>query len=172
MSDLAEMTLTEHNYAPNQAVHTGDKGLHVTFYKHPVDGQDHVKIEFPGDDKTVVDELADDRYKMRFPRQWAVYKGQLEEFAGQVRIETVSWIDPGMIQDMKRANIHTVEYLAEMSDSSIDSTTMIGLMAFRQKAKEHLAERAKSSQYDKLAAQNAELMKRLENLEKGRSRKP
>ena len=62
---------------------------------------------------------------------------------------------------MKRADIHTVEQLANMSDSSIDSTNMIGLMAFREKAKEHLAEKAKSSQYDKLAAQNAELVKRI-----------
>ena len=170
MSDLAEMTLTENSYGPNQA-DTAEKGLHVTFYKHPVDGQDHIKIEFPLDDKMVVDELADDRYKMRFPRQWSIYKGQLEEFAGQVRIETVTWIDPGMIQDMKRANIHTVEYLAEISDSAIGSADMIGLMAFRQKAKEHLAEKAKSSQYDTLQAQNAELMKRLEKLEQGRGRK-
>ena len=171
MSDLAAITLAENNYGPNQGVQgidDGDKGLHVTFYKHPVDGQDHVKIEIPGDDKTELDEFADDRYKMRFPRQWAIYKGQLEEFAGQIRIETVAWVDPGMIQDMKRANIHTVEYLAEMSDSSIGSTNMIGLMAFRQKAQEHLAEKAKSSQFDSLQEQNAELMKRLEKLEQKR----
>ena len=151
MSDLATLTLADNGYGPNQGVQgddAGDKGLHVTFYKHPVDGQDHVEVVIPGDNKTVIDELADDRYKMKYPRQWAIYKGQLEEFAGQIRIETVAWVDPGMIQDMKRANIHTVEYLSEMSDSSIDSTNMIGLMAFREKAKQHLTEKAKSSQFD------------------------
>ena len=49
---------------------------------------------------------------------------------------------------------------------------MLGLMAFREKAKEHLTTAEKSSQYDKLAAQNAELLKRLEKLEQGRVRKP
>ena len=171
MSNLqATLALNEENYDPNQGVQwidEGDKGLHVTFYQHPVDGEDHVKIVYPGDDKSVGDFLATDPYKMRFKNQWRVYKGELEEFAGQVRIETVAWIDPGMIQDMKRADIHTVEQLANMSDSSIDSTNMIGLMSFRERAKEHLAEREKSSQYDKLAAQNTELMKRLEKLEQG-----
>ena len=76
-----------------------------------------------------------------------------------------------MITDMKRATIHTVEYLAEMSDASIDSTNMIGLTAFREKAKEYLAEKAKSSQFDALQTQNAELVKRLEKLEQSRARK-
>ena len=166
MSDLATLTLTQENYDPNQGVQwidEGDRALHVTFYEHPVDGQDHVKIEYPGDDKTVGDFLATDHYQRRFRRQWREYKGELQEFSGQARIETVAWIDPGMMQEMKRANIHTIEQLSEMSDSSIDSTNMLGLMRFREKAKEHLAEKAKSSQYDKLAGQNAELLQRLQN---------
>ena len=157
MSDLSTITLTEDNYDPNagvQWIDDGDKGLHVEFYEHPVDGLDHVRITFPGDDKSRPDFLATDHYKMRFKRQWKVYKGELEEFAGQTRIETVSWIDPGLLHDMRRADIHTVEQLAGLSDSSIDSTNMLGLMAFREKAKEHLTTAEKSSQYDKLAAQN------------------
>ena len=168
MSDLSPITLTEDNYDPNQGVQwidEGDKGLHVEFYKHPVDGEDHVRITIPGDDKTRPDYLATEHYKMRFKRQWAIYKGQLEEFSGQERIETVSWIDPGLLHDMKRADIHTVEYLANMSDASIDATNMIGLMAFREKAIKHLADQQKSSEYDELKAQNADLMKRLEALE-------
>ena len=174
MSNLAEITLTEDNYDPNQGVQwidAGDKGVHAEFYRHPVDGQDHIRIEFPGDTKSIPDFLATDHYKRRFPRQWRVYKGELEEFEGQIRVETVSWIDPGMVHDLKRASIHTVEYLANMSDASIDSTQMIGLMAFREKAKEHLAEKAKSSAFDSLQAQNAELVKRLEKLEQSRARK-
>ena len=169
MSDLAAITLNEDNYDPNQGVQwidEGDKALHVEFYKHPVDGQDHIRITIPGDNKTQPDYLATDHYKMRFKRQWRVYAGELEEFAGQIRIETVSWIDPGLLRDMKRADIHTVEQLANMSDSSIESTNMIGLMAFREKAKQHLAEKEKSSQFDTLQAQNAELMQRIQNLER------
>ena len=159
MSASATLTLNADNYDPNQGVQwidDGDKGLHVEFYKHPVDGEDHVRIIIPGDTTTQPDYLATEHYKMRFKRQWAIYKGQLEEFSGQERIETVAWIDPGLVNDMRRADIHTIEQLANMSDASIDSTNMIGLMSFRERAKEHLAEKAKSSQYDKLAAQNAE----------------
>ena len=171
MSDLAEITINKDNYDPNQGVQwidDGDKALHVEFYKNPVDGQDHVRITFPGDDKSRPDFLATEHYQRRFPRQWKVYKGELEEFAGQERIETVSWIDPGLLHDMKRADIHTVEQLANMSDGSIDSTNMIGLMAFRARATQHLEEKAKSSQFDSLQAQNAELIKRLEKLEQKR----
>ena len=39
-------------------------------------------------------------------------------------------------------------------------------MAFREKAKEHLAEKEKSSQFDTLQAQNAELVARIQNLER------
>ena len=175
MSDLATIALTEDNYDPNQGVQwidEGDKALQVEFYQHPVDGQDHVKITIPGDPKTQPDYIATDHYKRRFKQQWRVYKGELEEYSDQCRIETVAWIDPGLLHDMKRVDIHTVEQLANMSDSSIDSTNMLGLMKLREKAKEHLAEKEKSSQYDTLAAQNAELIKRLEKLEQGRARKP
>ena len=170
MGDLqAALSLNDDNYNPNQGVQwidDGDKALHVEFYKHPVDGQDHIRITIPGDDKTRPDYLATDHYKLRFKSQWRIYKGELEEFAGQERIETVAWIDPGLVHEMKRASIHTVEQLANMSDSSIDSTNMLGLMAFRERAKEHLAEKEKSSQYDELQAQNEELVQRIQNLER------
>ena len=61
MSDMAAITLNEDNYDPNQGVQwidDGDKALHVEFYKHPVDGQDHVRIKIPGDNKTEPDEIA------------------------------------------------------------------------------------------------------------------
>ena len=78
MSDLAGITLPD-NFDPNQPVQwldEGDKGAHVVFYRHPVDGQEHVRIEFPGDTKSIPDYLATEYYQRRFARQWRVYKGE------------------------------------------------------------------------------------------------
>ena len=94
--------------------------------------------------------------RLRFPRQWKIYDGQLEEFAGQTRIETVAWIDPGTVGEMKYNRIHTVEQLANMSDSSMDQANMLFLRKFRERAKKHLEETAASSGYDELKAQNVD----------------
>ena len=143
----------------------GDDALHVEFYQHPVDGEDHVRIVIPGDDRNQPDYLATAHYQMRFARQWAIYKGQLDEFDGQTRIETVAWIDPGNAREMKRWNIHTVEQLANMSDSSIDAANMLGLMKFRARSQQHLAEQSKSSAYDELKQENAGLSTQLQSMQ-------
>lgn len=143
----------------------GDEALHVEFYQNPVDGLDHVKIIIPGDERTQPDFIADESYKARFPRQWAIYNGQLEEFSGQTRVETVAWIDPGTVGEMKRNRIHTVEQLANMSDSSMDQANMLFLRKFRERAKKHLEDTAASSGYDELKAQNETLAKQIEALQ-------
>ena len=149
-----------------------DDALNVKFYKNAVSGKDHVEIRNPGDERTVHDTTATDYYKMRFRRAWDNYQAQLDNYAGQIRLETVSWIDLGMMKDMKRYGIHTVEQLSQMSDSSISQTNMIGLMSFREKALKHLADQQKSSEYDELKATNADLMKRLEALEQTSKKGP
>ena len=143
----------------------GDDALHVEFYKHPVDGDDHVRIIIPGDDRTKPDFLATPHYQMRFARQWAIYKGQLDEFDGQTRIETVSWVDPGNVHEMKRWNIHTVEQLAGMADSAIDAANMLGLLNFRARAQQHLTEHQKSTAYDELKQENAGLATQLQAMQ-------
>ena len=142
-----------------------DDALNVRFYKNAVTDEDHIEIQNPGDERTVHDTTVTDWYKMRFRRQWENYKSSLDNFAGQTRLETVNWIDPGMCKDMVRFGIHTVEQLSQMPDSAISQTNMIGLMAFREKALKHLESQHKSSEYDELKATNADLMERLEALE-------
>ena len=146
-------------------VDKADDALNVKFYKYAITGEDHIEIRIPGDERTVHDTTATDYHKMRFRRAWDNYQAQLDNYAGQIRLETVSWIDLGMMKDMTRFGIHTVEQLSQMSDSSISQTNMIGLMSFREKALKHLADQQKSSEYDELKATNADLMRRLEALE-------
>ena len=142
-----------------------DEALNVRFYKNAVTDLDHIEIKNPGDERTVQDTEATDWYKMRFRRQWENYQSALDNFAGQTRLETVNWVDPGMCKEMIRFGIHTVEQLSQMPDSAISQTNMIGLMALREKALSHLDSLKKSSDYDELKSTNEELLKRLEALE-------
>ncbi len=86
---------------------------------------------------------------------------ELDDFAGQTRVETVAWIDVGAIRDMKMKNIHTIEQLAGMSDEAITRSDMIGLVALRTKAKAHIADHRKSSEYDDMKAQNETLSQQM-----------
>ena len=143
----------------------GDAALFVEFYKNAVDGKDHVRIIIPGDRLTQPDHEATPYYQQRFRQQWRVYKGELDQFHGQTRIETVAWIDPGMIRDLKRAEIHTVELMASMGDGAIEGTGMIGLFDLRKRAQQHLAETAKSSEYNELKDENASLASQIKELQ-------
>ena len=100
-----------------------------------------------------------------FANSGAMYKGELDQFHGQTRIETVAWIDPGMIRDLKRADIHTVELMASMGDGAIEGTGMIGLFDLRKRAQQHLAETAKSPEYSELKDQNASLASQIKELQ-------
>ena len=111
-----------------------DESLDVRFYKNPVTGEDHIEIVQPGDKSTVHDTPANEWYKLRFRRQWDNYQSHLDNYAGQIRLETVSWIDPGMLKEILRLGIHTVEQLSQISDSNISQTQMMGLRAFRERA--------------------------------------
>ena len=165
MSELSSKpTLT---YTAEQWMETekDDEGLNVKFYLNPITGEEHIEIDIPGDKSTVHDTTATDWYKARFRRQWENYQAQRDNYAGQIRLETVSWIDPGMLKEMLRFGIHTVEQLSQMSDSNISQTQMMGLSAFRERAIKHLADRQKSSEYDELLEKHSALMKRLEALE-------
>lgn len=142
----------------------GDDALFVEFYRNAADGQDHVRIIIPGDERTQPDYLANDYYKRRFHRQWAAYQGDGEQFSGQTRIEEVAWIDPGTASDMRRNRIYTLEILANMSDGQISSTNMMGLMALRQKAKDHLRSQEKVAEFDKVRMENAALQQQLQEL--------
>ena len=144
----------------------GDSRAHAcASTSYAVDDTDHVEIKIPGDERTVIDRQPSEYDKMRFARQWAFYNGTGDEFAGQTRIETVAWIDPGNAREMRRWNIQTVEQLAAMSDSQIDGANMLGLLGFRARAQQHLAEQQKSSAFDEVKAENAALQARLSALE-------
>ena len=135
----------------------GDEALHVRFYRSPIDDLDHVEIMIPGDERLAPDFIVNESHKQRFPRQWAAYAGDGDAFAGQTRIETVNWIDPANINELKMRQIHTVEMLAAMTDDAVAASGMLGIHNFRQKAVKFVEDKQKVSRVDELEKQLAEL---------------
>ena len=139
---------TQNRIGPDPA----DAGLGVEFYRHPVDGQDHIRIRIPGDKLYQPDFIVDDHHKLRFARQWEAYRTQQSQFAGQVMLTGVGWIDEGMREHLAFYGIKTVEGLAAMLDGNLDKVGH-GTRALRDRARTEMDARKKAAGYDDLRAE-------------------
>jgi hypothetical protein len=78
---------------------------------------EHVRILVPGDKLNQIDRVASIDDKNRFPEHYAKYKaGKGDEVVG-TRLEIVPWMTRSKVEEYKYFGIHTVEQLAEASDS-------------------------------------------------------
>lgn len=126
------------------------------------------KLESEGpNDQTPPDHL-------RFPRQWQAYKQQTTKAVVGLPLEEWPAITRSEAESLKRMDIHTVEQLASMPDSSV---TWLGgqkrvqqAKAWLESAKDHAGEARLSreveqlrAQVESLLAQNKELADRLGN---------
>ena len=134
----------------------GDAGLGVEFYRHPIDGLDHIRIRIPGDKLYQPDFVVDSLHKLRFARQWEAYRTQQSQFTGQIMLLDVRWIDEGMREHLAFYGIKTVEGLAAMLDGNLDKVGP-GTRALRDRAVAELDARQKAAGYDDLRAEMAEM---------------
>lgn len=174
-----------------------DARLSVTFYNRPV--QNHfkttkegrpifedmtfVKIFVPGDSTTVIDTVADDSHKARFPMQWAHFTNTHGADGLTIGTPITQWpaISAAQAEELKALKFSTVEQVASASDAQIQKIGMLAGMsphAFRDRARAFLlaakdsalpqaqAEelRKKDEQIAALQAQMAELAKTVEGL--------
>lgn len=108
-----------------------DSKLHVQFYLRPVlqetlsneNGRpifadvEHVRILTPGDKLNMIDRVASQDDKNRFAAHYAKFKaGAGQEVIG-TRLEAVPWMTRSKVEEYRYFNIHTVEQLANASDS-------------------------------------------------------
>lgn len=147
-------------------------GLFVEFYRNTRKDKDYIKIAAPANPRTVINVPATDEYKEQYPLHWEAYKNEMDQFAGEIRLEEVNFIDPGSVTDLKNQNVHTVEQLAAVSDDAASRSKIMGLWDYRDKARDHLAVQARAAGYDELKAEYDQLRARMEVLEKAKSRAP
>lgn len=155
--------------------HGTDAGLFVQFYMEALQDpeaseregrpifidREFIKIIPVGDKNTVVCEPVSDEHKYRWPQQYAQFKNQQEQVTEGTPLDQWPPLTKSQVLTFKAANVHTVEQLAEVSDTNLPNLGM-GSRDLREKAKIYLAS-AKDGAIP-LAAQNriAELEKQLE----------
>lgn len=151
-----------------------DSKLYVQFYSRPMmligestiqnrpiyADVDCVRILVPGDKHNIIDRIASDDDKQRFPEHFAKYKaGHGQDVVG-TRLEIVPWMSRSKVEEYKYFNIHTVEQLAEASDGV--GQKFQGFQADKARAKKWLeaatGTNARVSELEKQLAEMKELM--------------
>ena len=159
-----------------------DSLLDVLFYdndREPYVGKTFVRIRTPGDQLSVFDQPAGDHHKMRFPQQWLAYQ-MAKQGADALAFGTPvsKWheecpeeVTRGQLTELGILSFSTVEQLARASDAQVQRIGMGG-PGLREKARAFLARKNRSetdaaldaanARADRLEAQMAELMERLD----------
>lgn len=129
--------MSRNGYAVANSGPTDDK-LIVGFYRRselnkfkskeqgkPVyEGRDFVKIQHPGETLNILDRPIQDSDKQRWPRQWAAYAAGKHDTPDGVPIDLLFPNRPEIAATMRGYNIHTVEQLAGLSGTAIDTVGM------------------------------------------------
>jgi hypothetical protein len=154
-------------------VRGADSLLTVRFYRKPIEIKDEtiaqgrpifrdadwVTIMTPGDQLNIIDTVAQDRHKARFPVQWAKYQNKVggEEVISGTPIDHWPLVSMSQAEELKGIKFHTVESIANCSDQQLQRIGMIAGMsphAFRDKARSFLNLAKDSAEIE---ARNAEL---------------
>ena len=156
-------------YLPrNGEVGTKGGDLIVQFYRHPLHDRDHIVKSAPGDRFTVIDVPATDMDQVRFEREWKIYKGELDQFAGQCRIEEARWMDRALIPKLHAINVHTLEQLAKVSDGVVSGGDIQGLHELRERARAYVRNKADeesgAAAMKRIQEENAVMRKQLDQL--------
>ena len=155
-------------------VRNADSQLAVRFYKRPVEIKDEtlaqgrpifkemdfITIMTPGDQLNIIDTIAEERHKRRFPLHWADYQNKTGNHEGFTGTPLSEWplLTMGQAEELKGIKFYTVEAVANCGDQQLQRIGMIAGIspyAFRDKAKAFLS----------VANQTADISKREEEVE-------
>ena len=155
-------------------IRNADSQLVVRFYKRPVEIKDEtiaqgrpifkemdfITIMTPGDQLNIIDTIAEERHKRRFPLHWADYQNKTANQEGYIGTPLSEWplLTMSQSEELKGLKFYTVEAVANCNDQQLQRIGMIAGMspyAFRDKAKAFL----------EVASKSAEVSKREEELE-------
>lgn len=148
--------------------HGDDNGLYVEFYMDALKDEEQtiekgrpifadrpfVSIRVLGDNKTHIQRPVKDEDKMRFPRQWEAFeRSESQDLIEGTPITEWAMLTKSQAMELKAMAIHTVEKLAEVSDSNL----WMGGRELRDKAIKWLETSKDSSAVSKFEAKLKEL---------------
>ena len=123
-----------------------------------------VRIIVPGDTNNIIERVADENDKQRFPNAWAKYQNSEAKANEGTPLEQWPQITRSLLKECKYFEIHTVEALSNISDSHVAKLGM-GFGELRTKAKAWLEAAAGTAQITAQAAENAQLKQMLADLQ-------
>lgn len=123
-----------------------------------------VRIIVPGDTNNIIERVADETDKHRFPNAWAKYQNSEAKANDGTPLEQWPQITRSLLKECKYFEIHTVEALSNISDSHVAKLGM-GFGDLRTKAKAWLEAAAGTAQITAQAAENAQLKQMLADLQ-------
>jgi len=152
---------------------SADENLYVEFYSKPVKQEFasqeagrpifedvvYVKIHTPSDQLTIIDTIARDDHKARFPKHWAHFMNKHANDVKMVGTPVTEWplLTSAQAEELKALKFYTVELLANANDQQLQKLGMVAGSsgyALRDKAKAFLS----------LADDSAEVAKREQEL--------
>lgn len=123
-----------------------------------------VRIIVPGDTNNIIERVADETDKHRFPNAWAKYQNSEAKANDGTPLEQWPQITRSLLKECKYFEIHTVEALSGISDAHVAKLGM-GFGELRTKAKAWLEAAAGTAQITAQAAENAQLKQMLADLQ-------
>lgn len=128
------------------------------------DEKDFIRIQTPGDTRTLVVRIASEQDIQRFPRAWSAYQRNVEVAQEGTPLEEWNLISRSQTKELKHVGITTVEILAEVSDANIQKLGP-GYMQLRQRARDFLASSADDAKATAWAREKEALEERIRLLE-------
>lgn len=101
------------------------------------DEKDFVRIQTPGDTRTIIARVASDQDKRRFAKAWDAFSRGLEVADQGSPLEEWQQATRSQVKELKHVNISTVESLAQVSDSNIQRLGP-GYLQLRERARQFL----------------------------------
>ena len=153
--------------------HNPDDRLAVRFFVKPeqnnyqsqqegrpiYEDREFVRIEVPGDAKTIIETYVRDEHKLRFPRQWMAFAMNRENPETGTPLSEWPQVTASQSEMLKAQKFRTVESIANASDLQLQSIGMIAGMApmsFRERARAFLAAASGTADVQRMAAELVE----------------
>ena len=159
MLEEADIEMTQMAMQEGGASSEDTKGLFAQFYTraHPDEtaskeagrpkftDKAYIRILMAGNKENQIDRPASEIDKARFPKQWSAYESKsTEEFVEGTPLNMWPILSPAQIEELRFANVRTVEQLANMPDAQAQGA--MGFAGLKLEAQAFLEASGKSAE--------------------------
>lgn len=174
-----QMTEQAHLAGSQEARTQGDEALAVRFFVKPKPDPTasleagrpmfkdavYINIRQPGNKDSVVERVATDMDKQRFPRHWEAYQNRVTDPEGLEGTLLSAWpaLSSAQVEELKYFNIRTVEQLVATSDSNAQN--IMGFQTLKRRAEAFLEASEQSAAGERIAAQEQTIVEQQETIQ-------